>query len=324
MLKRFVRGVGRMAFKVLAVTVLAVCLASAAGGVWALTHKGPPVRGQLIDIGDRRLRLVCEGAPSAAPLVVFEAGIYGGAADFGELQSRLAAAGVRSCAYDRAGLGFSDPDPGPRDGVTVVTDLEKLLRAAGETGPIVLVAHSMGGIHARIFAGRNPDQVVGLVLLDAMSPAWRNEPRAQTLVKSFRAVARAGDILARLGLMKVAAPFMGDRIGLTGPAHEEKRRFYGSAKHHRAARHEIDYASIAIDQAADGPPVKAAIPVAVVNAGPPRVGSPLAEGRVAEARRSPSGSVEHVPAANHTTLLGQVGGEVVTKAILRVVREATR
>ncbi len=325
MLKRVVRALGRLILKGVAVLALIVCLVSAAGGVWKLTHTAPPLRGQLIELGGHRLRLVCEGPRSPAPLVLFEAGIYGFAADFGELQRRLTAVGVRSCAYDRAGLGFSDPDPGVRDGVTVVRDLEVLLREAGETGPLVLAAHSMGGIHARLFAGRNLDRVKGLVLLDSMSPALSGEPAARRIVRSFLKVAELGDLAAGAGLLKVIIPFYGDHIGLTGPAHEEKRWYFGDAAHYHAARHEISYALAAIDQAAAAPKVDPSVPVAVVTAGPPRrsLTPGWSEARIADAKRSRSGTIEAVPAASHASLLGHDGASVVTAAILRVVREAT-
>ena len=69
-------------------------------------------------------------------------------------------------AYDRAGLGLSDPGPSPRDGLAIAYDLERLLAEAGEAGPYLLVGHSMAGLHTRLFAGRNP----GLLPADAFGP----------------------------------------------------------------------------------------------------------------------------------------------------------
>ncbi len=84
----------------------------------------PPPRGEFIDIGGRKLRIVREGPGGTEPLVVLEAGAFGLASDWAEVQARLQAQGVQSCAYDRAGMGYSDPGPEPRDGIAVAKDLE--------------------------------------------------------------------------------------------------------------------------------------------------------------------------------------------------------
>ena len=81
----------------------------------------PPLRGQLIEIGaGRALRAVFAGpADGPWPLVVLEAGAFGFAADWAAVQDQLARVGLRSMAYDRAGLGFSRPGPEPRDGEAI-------------------------------------------------------------------------------------------------------------------------------------------------------------------------------------------------------------
>jgi len=61
----------------------------------------------------------------------------------------------------------SDPAPMPRTVESVVADLHALLRAAGEPGPYVLVGHSLGGLCMRLYASTYPDDVVGMVLVDA-------------------------------------------------------------------------------------------------------------------------------------------------------------
>src|SRR5690349_11738547 len=116
--------------------LLADVLAPPTGGT-----RSHPGRGEFVDIGARRLRVVRAGPAAAEPLILLECGAFGCAADWAVVQERLAAQGLRSLAYDRAGLGYSDAGPIPRDGAAVVADLEALLAAQGETGPMVLVGH---------------------------------------------------------------------------------------------------------------------------------------------------------------------------------------
>jgi pimeloyl-ACP methyl ester carboxylesterase len=75
------------------------------------------------------------------------------------------------CSYDRANIpgGASDPAQKPRTAADVVTDLHAALAAAGVPGPFVLVGHSDGGLFVRLYASLYPDEVAGLVLVDAVS-----------------------------------------------------------------------------------------------------------------------------------------------------------
>jgi pimeloyl-ACP methyl ester carboxylesterase len=78
----------------------------------------------------------------------------------------LVAPRFRVCAYDRAGYGFSDPGPQPRDGAAIARDLDQALRAARIGGPFIVVGHSAGGLYVRLFADRRPADVAGMVLVD--------------------------------------------------------------------------------------------------------------------------------------------------------------
>ena len=123
---------------------------------------------QMIDIGGRRLNLVCSG--SGPVTVVFDAYSGGAAWDWFEVLPKVAKR-TRACAYDRAGLGFSDPSPNPTLS-NAVEDLHKLLGAAGVAPPYVLVGSSYGGAAAQLYAYRYPKQVAGLVLVE---PHHENE-----------------------------------------------------------------------------------------------------------------------------------------------------
>jgi pimeloyl-ACP methyl ester carboxylesterase len=127
-----------------------------------------PPPGGMIDLGGRRIHLDCRG--TGAPTVVFEAGLdtYGSLA-WSAVHDSVAAF-TRACAYDRAGIMWSDPKAGPLHADTIADDLRATLGAAGEKSPFVLVGHSLGGIYVVDYTRKFGDQVAGLVFVDASHP----------------------------------------------------------------------------------------------------------------------------------------------------------
>jgi len=125
----------------------------------------PDAPGRLIDIGGQRIHLDCTGRGS--PTVVFE----NGAGDFSVVWSLVQpgiAAFTRACSYDRAGYAWSDPGNRPRTYDQIALELHTALQRSGERGPFVLVGQSYGGLLVRNHARRYPNEVAGLVLVDAM------------------------------------------------------------------------------------------------------------------------------------------------------------
>lgn len=133
-----------------------------------------PAPGRMIDIGGRRLHLDCRGE-GAGPVVIIEAGAVASAIHYRKAQAAMAPT-ARVCAYDRAGMGWSDPAPGPRPLEARVTDLEALLQVSGLEGPYVLVGHSFGGVVARMYARRNPEKTAGLVLVESSEEGFNSSP----------------------------------------------------------------------------------------------------------------------------------------------------
>ncbi len=284
--------------------------------------RGVTPRGELVDIGGRRLRLVCEGPRSDRPLIWMEAGAFSGAADFAAIQQKLAAKGLRSCAYDRAGMGWSDAGPAPRDGDAIVGDLEKLIAASGETGPFVLMGHSMAGLYVRQYALRHPDKVVGVVLLDAVTPQMIELPGAERFVSRMTDLARLGAVA---GPLKAPLYWWGDRIGLPPAGKAEKRRGFISARQSRAAYAEVQQWRAAASQAKAAGDYPPAWPVAVITAGPP---SPQMDAwnavRQAPAKAARTGMVDNIDAASHTTMLGLTHGDRVVAGVEFVLKAAGR
>jgi pimeloyl-ACP methyl ester carboxylesterase len=138
--------------------------------LWPQTPSGESqgqsdVGGRLVDIGEHRLFLSCGGAKGSGPTVVMEAGGGGTSAEWTAVRDQLGP-DVRVCAYDRAGLGQSDPGPAPRTMHQEVFELDALLQAANERPPFLMVGQSIGGLLVRLYAAAHPGDVVGLVLVD--------------------------------------------------------------------------------------------------------------------------------------------------------------
>ncbi|PHY18234.1 alpha/beta fold hydrolase [Caulobacter sp. BP25] len=303
-------GRGVAGFVLLLVSYIAV------GGVVSAAG-APKPRGQMVEIEPgRTLRLVCEGERSDRPIVWLESGAFGLAADWGAVQEALTAAGWRSCAYDRAGMGYSPPGPKPRDGLAIVEDFEKLVAASGEPGPYVLVGHSMAGLRLREFAGRNPDKVAGLVLVDAAGPEAAQDPRMQGFIKAFANISKWAARGASLGLYKpLVHTRLGDKIDLPPAAKAEKGWAFANGRHNRTAAEEISLWAEASAQASQQPPFDPKWPVAVVTAGPV-AGRELRKAmQEAPARRSEHGLVDHVEGATHTLLIGRRFADHIVRAV---------
>ncbi|MCX6024566.1 MAG: alpha/beta hydrolase, partial [Chloroflexi bacterium] len=109
-----------------------------------------PPPGQMVDVGGYRLHIHCIGA--GGPTVVIDAGLGDWSASWGSWVQPDVAKTTRVCAYDRAGMGYSEPGPPPRSAEHFAQELHTLLHQGGVPGPYVLVGHSLGGLTARVFA----------------------------------------------------------------------------------------------------------------------------------------------------------------------------
>lgn len=105
-------------------------------------------------------------AGTGAPVVVFESGLGNGMESWREVFEPVAGF-TRAIAYDRVGYGRSESDAATRDGATIVEELRALLRSLDLTPPFVLVGHSLGGQFVEMFARLHPEEVAGVVLVDA-------------------------------------------------------------------------------------------------------------------------------------------------------------
>jgi pimeloyl-ACP methyl ester carboxylesterase len=127
-----------------------------------------PPPGKMVSLETYDIHLYCVGAGS--PTVVFESDLdQYGSLSWNSVQGEIGKS-TRACSYDRAGILWSEPGPLPRDGEMIASELGAVLDAAGENGPYVMVGHAFGGAYVRIFAGQNPDDVCGMVLVESSHP----------------------------------------------------------------------------------------------------------------------------------------------------------
>lgn len=186
-------------------TAAAVGLLAMTGTLTACTTPAPephasPAVDQEADIADtfdigggRMMYLECAG--TGTPVVVIIGGQRASAEDWMGTDGNdspsaftLISEQTRVCAYDRPGTPVgdgpsrSDPVEQPANAGDMAADLRALLTAADIPEPIVIAAHSAGGLAARLYAATYPDAVAGMVLVDTLSEAMREHETAEEWV----------------------------------------------------------------------------------------------------------------------------------------------
>jgi hypothetical protein len=187
---------------------IAGAIAAEATASW-VRSRSRPIPGRLVDIGGRRLHLRIAG-DGPGPTVVFEAG-FGGSSVLWSLVQDGVSRFARTCAYDRAGYGFSDFGPFPRSGAQLAAELHLALTHADLPPPYILVAHSYGGLISRLFAWRHPRDVVGLVLVDALHGAIFDEAHQvmRRMVTAFGFTLGGLVLLGAVGALRILARMQG-------------------------------------------------------------------------------------------------------------------
>lgn len=159
---------GRVLIALLATLLL--LMAMGAGYQFVATQQdrqAHPPPGDLVHVEGSAFHLDCRG--EGAPTVLLEAGSGSTSSQWAWILPRLATT-TRTCAYDRAGMGWSVPRGTERDAQTVARELHTLLEAAQIPGPYVLVGHSAGALYVWLYTALFPEEVAGLVLLDPVHP----------------------------------------------------------------------------------------------------------------------------------------------------------
>jgi pimeloyl-ACP methyl ester carboxylesterase len=208
--RRLIRRIG----KALLGLVVALFALAVAGAIYQAiaterAERAYPPPGEMVDVGGYSLHIHCVGQGS--PTVVLDAGSGGFSAQWVRVQREVSGT-TRVCSYDRAGMGWSEMGPEPRDAKQISSELHALLEGADIESPYVLVGHSFGGLYVRTYAARYPDEVAGVVLVDSTSPKQvshqpvtrdSNEPQKE-IFAVIPQLARLGVSLpARLGVVRL-------------------------------------------------------------------------------------------------------------------------
>lgn len=155
--------------KLLLILVSAVLLLAGSGFLYeaiasTTDRKNYPAPGQLVDAGGYNLHIRQIGA--GAPTIILEAGSGETSLSWRDIPEQLAAHAT-VVTYERAGYAWSEQADTERSGANIVNELHTALKNADIPGPYLMVGHSLGGMYARLFTQTYPEEVTGLVLIDA-------------------------------------------------------------------------------------------------------------------------------------------------------------
>jgi pimeloyl-ACP methyl ester carboxylesterase len=275
-----------------------------------------PMPGRWVAVGDHRLHIFCLGKGS--PTVVLDAGLGGTSLDWVLVQGPLSAH-TRVCAYDRAGMGWSEAGPEPRSPAKNADELHRLLTNAGLSGPYILVAHSLSGKGARLLAKAHPGEVAGLVLVDTRSEQIDNAtPQAETeaFVAALNRQAILLSLARRLGLVRLLGPILADELTLPAGIAAELVLLQTQPQSLRATAQEGLARSV--DDAALTGALLGDIPLVVIAAGDSMVGIPgWAKAQAALADLSVQGRLVVAEDSSHLVQVDRP--EIVIDAVLSVL-----
>ena len=164
-----------------------------------LAHPPP---GEMVGVGGHQLHIDCVG--QGTPTVVLDAALGAMSASWIWVQQEVSGT-TRVCAYDCAGMGWSERGSEPRGAKQISSELHTLLESAAiEQGPYVLVGHSFGGLYMQTYAARYPDEVAGVVLVDSSHPEQFDRlPEGQENYEQAQRLYAVASLLARLGVVRL-------------------------------------------------------------------------------------------------------------------------
>lgn len=281
-------------------------------------------RGQLYTVNGHQMHMACMGEGS--PAVILSPGAVSESVWWYRVQNQLAEH-TQVCAYDRPGMGWSEPAAGERDALTMTDELHTLLEAAGIPSPYIVVGHSFGGILTRIYAQQYPGDVAGIVLVDSqfVMPKQFTNPGEFDSYKTFFDVTQAvTSVVTRIGLMRLLQPATFQNAGYPPDIALEMTGLQARNQVVDAYYAENGPAFPALQEASAAAENLGDLPMVILWASL----SPSYHERFSAARdeiaAASSSSVMHlVEGADHGSILGNEGyAQQVTNAILDVIESA--
>jgi pimeloyl-ACP methyl ester carboxylesterase len=162
-----------------------------------------PPPGRLVDVGGYSLHIYCTGEGNG-PTVVVDAGNGDFSISWIGIQREVEKS-ARICTYDRAGYGWSDSSPHPRTASQMANELHQLLVNADVEPPYILVGHSLGGLTVRVYGSLYPDEVAGMILVDAghEDQLQRLPPEYLRLYKQQQSYFSVLGFMSRFGILRL-------------------------------------------------------------------------------------------------------------------------
>lgn len=196
---------------------------------------------ELVETEPGRFLHVHVQGPEGAPWVLIDHGAFGMFADCWWISEALKAS-HRVVLFGRAGMGWSSPVP---EGVSAtphwhVDDMRRLMQVLDASPPFVLIGHSMAGLRLVQYLDLYPEDLAGLIFIDAMHPENLGTPAGRALMRAVSYALVVGEQMSRFGAAHLVVPLLKDQIGLPDQRRREKSWVLEQAGHWKAARLEFD------------------------------------------------------------------------------------
>ncbi len=206
-------------FKVVVYGFILFLVLLASGSIYEWASKGKDLAaykptGELYDVDGRKMHAYADGQGDVTVVFATGWGTANSYVDYYPLYEKLSSQ-VKFVVYDRFGYGYSDNTDKKRDIDTITNEIHELLQVSGQKPPYILVGHSLGSLEVIRFAQKYPDEVKGIVFVDAGSPEYYASRKSFTIIPLFqRFLVKTGVVRALYHMNGFAEDLADERNGL--------------------------------------------------------------------------------------------------------------